>query len=158
MWDHKGLVGDVWIIDKETGHRKYVNGFTEYSLPLDKLPESFGGKAEVNAPAFYKYEFTAEKAMDTLLHVEGFFRGNVFVNGFNLGRHWTTSLDENYLYLPAPLVSEGKNEIVVFDVLATDNDKKVMLVKDFGVMDKKENSETDGKNLAGIGEVTVATN
>jgi beta-galactosidase len=156
MWDHKGLVGDIWIIDKETTHRKFVNSFTTHCLPLDTLPDKFNGKAEKDAPAFYKYEFDAEKATDTLLHFEGFFRGNVFVNGFNLGRHWTTSIDENYLYLPAPLIREGKNEIVIFDVLATDNDKKVMLVNDFGVMESKEKAETDAKNVAGIGEVTAA--
>ena len=153
---HKGLVGDIWIIDKETTHRKFVNSFTTYCLPLDTLPDKFNGKAEKDAPAFYKYEFDAEKATDTLLHCEGFFRGNVFVNGFNLGRHWTTSIDENYLYLPAPLIREGKNEIVIFDVLATDNDKKVMLVNDCGVMESKEKAETDAKNVAGIGEVTAA--
>ncbi|MBO7217314.1 MAG: beta-galactosidase, partial [Clostridia bacterium] len=71
LMDHKGLVGDVWIIDKEITHRKYINGFKVYSLPLDILPENFNGKAEINAPAFYKYEFNAEKTQDTLVHFEG---------------------------------------------------------------------------------------
>lgn len=127
MLDHKGLVGDIWIIDKELTHRKFINGFKVYSLPLDTLPCEFNGKAEINTPAFYKYEFNAENPQDTIVHFEGFFRGNVFVNGFNLGRHWTTELDENYLFLPAPLIKQGKNEIIVFDVLATENEKKISL-------------------------------
>lgn len=127
MLDHKGLVGNIWIIDKELTHRRFINGFKVYSLPLDTLPERFNGKAEVNAPAFYKYEFEAENPQDTIVHFEGFFRGNVFVNGFNLGRHWTTELDENYLFLPAPLIKKGKNEIVIFDILATDGKKKVSI-------------------------------
>ncbi len=125
--DRKGLVGDIWIIDKELNHRKYIHGFKVYSLPLDTLPTDFGGKAEANTPAFYKYEFDASEPKDTLVHFEGFFRGNVFINGFNLGRHWATAIDENYLFLPSPLIKTGKNEIIIFDVLATKDEKKVSL-------------------------------
>ena len=125
--DKKGLVGDMFLTDKEINHRKYFHGFKVYSLPLETLPEKFCGSAKLNTPAFYKYEFNAEKLMDTIVSFEGFTRGNVFINGFNLGRHWTTAIDENRLFLPAPLIKEGKNEIIVFDVLATDKEKKIEL-------------------------------
>lgn len=125
--DKKGLVGDIIVTDKELNHRKYIHGFKVYSLPLDTLPEKYEGKAEKNAPAFYKFTFTAENPQDTLIRFEGFFRGFAFINGFNLGRHWTTEIDDNKLFIPAPLIRAGENEIVVFDVLATDNEKKITL-------------------------------
>ena len=36
----------------------------------------------------------------------------VFVNGFNLGRYWKVG-PQNTLYLPAPLLHEGTNEVIV---------------------------------------------
>jgi beta-galactosidase len=49
------------------------------------------------------------------------------INGFNLGRHWTIEHSDNRLYIPAPLLREGENTIVVFDVLANEKEKSVFL-------------------------------
>ena len=59
------------------------------------------------------------------MHLKGFTRGAAFINSFNLGRHWNIENSENKLYIPAPLLKEGVNEIVVFDVLHKDGDKKI---------------------------------
>ena len=75
----------------------------------------------------YLYEVEVEECADTLLRLEGFTRGVAFVNGFNLGRHWTIEHSENKLFVPAPLLRPGKNQIVVFDVLANSNPKSVQL-------------------------------
>lgn len=123
----KGLIGDIMLFDLEYDVRTKPMGYDIYSLELDKLPESYSDKAEPNAPAFYKFEFYADKAEDTVLRLEGFTRGVAFINGFNLGRHWDIENSPNKLFIPAPLVKEGKNEIVVFDVLAKDTNKKLRL-------------------------------
>ena len=36
------------------------------------------------------------------------------VNGFNLGRYWNVG-PQKTLYVPAPLLREGENEVIVFD-------------------------------------------
>lgn len=123
--DYKGLLGNVILHDKLYDVENILLGFTIYKLPLESLPQSYSGEAKENAPAFYKYELTADKASDTVMHLEGFTRGVAFVNGFNLGRHWNIENSENKLYIPAPLLKEGVNEIVVFDVLHKDGDKKI---------------------------------
>jgi beta-galactosidase len=46
--------------------------------------------------------------------MEGFGKGCVFINGFNLGRFWEVG-PQKALYLPGPLIRKGKNEIVVFE-------------------------------------------
>ncbi len=127
--DFKGLVGDIVLWDKCYNVYTLPMDFEVYSIPLDTLPESFSSKASLNSPAFYKYEFDAEKPLDTVVNLEGFTRGVVFINGYNLGRHWNieTAKGENKLFIPAPLMREGKNEIVVFDVLHTEEEKKVIL-------------------------------
>ena len=125
--DRKGLIGDIVLHDYEYDAKPKVFGFDIYSIELDSLPDSYCGKAVKNAPAFYKYEFEAEEVADTILHVKGFTRGVAFINGFNLGRHWTIENFPNMLFIPAPLLKKGKNEIVVFDVLATDSEKSLHL-------------------------------
>jgi beta-galactosidase len=38
----------------------------------------------------------------------------VTVNGFNLGRYWEIGPQQT-LYVPAPMLKKGKNEIIVFE-------------------------------------------
>ena len=51
---------------------------------------------------------------DTFLDFEGWGKGCIFLNGFNLGRFWEIG-PQKRLYIPAPLLKEGQNEIVVFE-------------------------------------------
>ena len=46
--------------------------------------------------------------------MSGFTKGYVFVNGFNLGRYWEIGPTKT-LFVPAPMLKEGKNEIIVFE-------------------------------------------
>ena len=70
---------------------------------------------------FYKGIFNVDTPADTFLDMSGFGKGIVFVNGFNLGRYWNVGpfLD---LYLPAPILKSGENEIVVLEIDGTDCD------------------------------------
>lgn len=67
---------------------------------------------------------------DTVLRLTGFTRGVAFVNGVNLGRHWAAENSCNKLFVPAPFLKEGENELVIFDVLANANGKTVTLTDD----------------------------
>lgn len=51
---------------------------------------------------------------DTFLYPEGLEKGLVYVNGFLLGRYWARG-PQRALYLPAPLLKKGGNDIVVFE-------------------------------------------
>ena len=46
--------------------------------------------------------------------MEGWGKGCVLVNGFNIGRFWEIG-PQKRLYIPAPLLRQGKNEIIVFE-------------------------------------------
>ena len=41
--------------------------------------------------------------------------GFCVVNGFNLGRYWNSKGPQKTLYVPAPILKQGKNEIVVLE-------------------------------------------
>lgn len=105
----KGIDGHVQI----NGHT-HLN-WEEYTLPLDnidKLDYTLGYTKGL--PAFYHFTFDADKCCDTFLDFEGWGKGCIFLNGFNLGRYWEIG-PQKRLYIPAPLLREGKNEIVVFE-------------------------------------------
>ena len=41
---------------------------------------------------------------------QGWTKGQVFVNGFNLGRYWDIGPQES-LYVPGPLLQQGDNQV-----------------------------------------------
>lgn len=63
---------------------------------------------------------------DTFLRLDGWTKGVAFVNGFNLGRYWNKGPQQT-LYVPAPLLRLGENEIIIFELHGT-ADAAVMFV------------------------------
>ena len=52
---------------------------------------------------------------DTFIRLDGFTKGFVTVNGFNVGRYFNSAGPQKTLYVPSPLLHTGENEIVVFE-------------------------------------------
>ena len=123
--DRKGLLGDLYLYDFGFGIFSKCFRFQCYSYDVSKIPRKYDGKAECNAPAFYRYKLTVGEACDTYMWLKGFTRGYAFVNGFNLGRYWEIEGFDNRFYLPGALLNKGENDIVIFDVLANDFEKDV---------------------------------
>jgi len=53
---------------------------------------------------------------DTFLDTDGLTKGYIWANGHALGRFWETAGPQHALYLPAPFLLEGDNEIIVLDL------------------------------------------
>ena len=84
-----------------------------FSLPLQEPMTGKAGAAQDSA-AFYHGSFEAETVQDTFLNCSNFKKGVAYINGFNLGRYWEVG-PARTLYIPAPLLTHGKNEIVLFE-------------------------------------------
>lgn len=109
----KGIDGPVLI------NTRQHYGYDIYTLPLDNIDKLIFGDISASeikgtSPSFYRYTFEADECCDTFIDMEGFGKGCVFINGFNLGRFWEVG-PQKALYLPGPLIRKGKNEIVVFE-------------------------------------------
>ncbi|NRF94340.1 beta-galactosidase [Paenibacillus frigoriresistens] len=116
--DYKGITEGVRM------NNQFLFDWTIYPLPLDDLLAiPFGRSAEVSErndrPAFYRGEFTVEEAGDTFVRLDNWSKGVVWINGFNLGRYWEKGPQQT-LYLPAPLLRTGRNEIIVFELHHTE--------------------------------------
>lgn len=96
------------------------NHWEQYTLPLDdisKVDFSAGENekgSEREEPAFYRFTFTVREPGDTFLDFAGWGKGAAFVNGFNIGRFWEIG-PQKRLYIPAPLLKQGENEIILFE-------------------------------------------
>ncbi len=86
-----------------------------YPLPMQNTA-SLAYKAEPCAGAcFYRAHFQVQAPADTFVDMRSMGKGEVFINGQALGRFWDIG-PQGTLYLPAPWLKQGENEIVVFDL------------------------------------------
>ena len=69
-------------------------------------------------PVLRKGLFSLETVADTYLDMREFGKGSVWVNGHHIGRYWQVGPQQT-LYIPAPWLREGENEVVVFEMLKT---------------------------------------
>lgn len=105
----KGIAGCVQL----NGHVHY--NWEMYTLPFNNLEKlDFSKGYEEGIPGFYKFVFEVEEAGDTFLDFGGWGKGCAFLNGFNLGRFWEIG-PQKRLYIPAPLLKKGRNEIILFE-------------------------------------------
>ena len=104
---------------------QYHFGWDMYSLPMEDELDGLKFKAAdgnpVNKPTFLRGYLDIEgEPCDTFIRFDGFHKGFVKINGFNLGRYFNDAGPQKTLFVPAPVLKEGKNEILVFESDSTD--------------------------------------
>ena len=92
-----------------------LTGWQVYCLPMTSPDGLTGWQTKaIPGPAFHRGTFTLASVADTYLDVSRLGKGFVWVNGHNLGRTWEIG-PQLSLYLPAPWLQKGSNQVVVFD-------------------------------------------
>jgi beta-galactosidase len=115
--ESKGLIGPALLDGVE------VVDWSVIPLGFDTLPAAVRRGApgshitSISGPAFAGGVFELDEPVDLFLDTTGWGKGSVFVNGVNIGRYWSRGPGTT-MYVPAPLVHAGANEIVVFETLA----------------------------------------
>ena len=71
----------------------------------------------IAGPSFALAEFDGSEGTDLFFDTRHWGKGVVWINGFNLGRYWSRG-PQRTLAVPGPLVRDGRNEIVVFELTA----------------------------------------
>ncbi|MBQ8546215.1 MAG: beta-galactosidase [Clostridia bacterium] len=109
MMRKKGITGRLLL-----GNNIIHFNWQVYPLPMDNLFKVEYGK-DFNEPScFLKGKFNVDKVADTFIYLDNFKKGFVQINGFNIGRYWEIG-PQRSLYVPASILHEGENEIVVFE-------------------------------------------
>ncbi len=96
-----------------------LSNFEIYLIDLENLEKLEYSQPKERFPKFMKGRFKALPGKTCFVHLDGFKKGYVFVNGFNLGRYWETGPQKS-LHLPGALLKED-NEIIVFELDGADN-------------------------------------
>lgn len=95
-----------------------INGWTVSPLPLYKanVSHSEWRKVSINKqPAFFRGTFELNSLGDCFVDTRNWGKGAVWVNGHSLGKFWNIGPQQT-LYLPAPWLKKGENEIIVFEM------------------------------------------
>ncbi|MDY4700101.1 MAG: beta-galactosidase, partial [Oscillospiraceae bacterium] len=63
---------------------------------------------------FMRGHFKAQSQNDCFVHLDGFKKGCVYINGFNIGRYWEIG-PQRALYIPGVLLKD-ENEIIILEL------------------------------------------
>jgi beta-galactosidase len=103
---------DLDAIVRDGASRLLAEGSRSRGAAADSTTESTGG------PAFVQAGFDLDEPTDLYLDTEGWGKGVAWINGFCLGRYWSRG-PQRTLYVPAPVVRAGRNEVMLFEQNAT---------------------------------------
>ncbi|PRP89805.1 beta-galactosidase [Planoprotostelium fungivorum] len=117
QYDQKGIIRGV------TADGNYVFNWTSWSLPLrdeDVISLNFTSQdvsSPHDHPTFYRAEFNVQgQPQNTYLLLDGWTKGQAWINGFNLGRYWPAVGPQKTLYVPNVVLKRGKNEIILLEL------------------------------------------
>jgi beta-galactosidase len=82
------------------------------------LPDS----GTVDGPVLRKGRFVLSDVADTYADMRSWGKGHVWINGRSIGKYWNIGPQQT-LYVPAPWLKKGENEIVVLEELNTGQDR-----------------------------------
>ena len=104
--DKKGITG-LEIVPSN------LYNFNVWTLPLDNV-DKVKENDDHTFPLFLKGTFKTSSKDDCFVHFDGFTKGVIYVNGFNLGRYNKIG-PQKALYLPGCILKED-NEIVILEL------------------------------------------
>lgn len=91
-----------------------------YPLPMQNVTSQPYNSTSCSGACFYHASFQVDESVDSFIDTRSLGKGEVFINGKPLGRFWSIGPQQT-LYLPAPWLRKGANEIVVFDLVGKPN-------------------------------------
>lgn len=121
----KGLIGDVRVdgelLSRWTASPLALDPIAPAALAVLAAGEPTAGESAADdviaGPVFASGSFELASIDDRYLCLDGFRKGVAWVNGFCLGRYWSRG-PQKTLAVPGPVLREGRNEVVVFELHA----------------------------------------
>ncbi|KAM6933824.1 beta-galactosidase-1-like protein 2 [Xenentodon cancila] len=131
----KGLVGEIQL------NTHLLRDFIIHSLDMkpgfvNRLETSghwMSMRQQPSFPAFFHAKlYLNSSPKDTYIKLPGWSKGVVFINGKNLGRYWSIGPQQT-LYVPAPWLHRGNNQVIVFEEQETDGKIQFTSTPDYGM-------------------------
>ena len=140
---------------------RVASGEVKGSVPGLALTQGYEGSkklADIMKPGYHRGYFTINKVGDTFLNLENWGKGQVYVNGHAVGRHWYIGPQQT-LYVPGCWLKKGKNEVIVLDVMGPRGERTIEGLQK-PIIDKlnlegPQTHRAEGQNLDLSGEKPV---
>ena len=125
--DYKGITESVTLSVDKDGHELVWNlkRWNIFTIPdsyaaackaLDTAKRDSLTRMMFKGSGYYRGYFNLKRVGDTFLNMEAFGKGQVYVNGYPVGRFWSIGPQQT-LYVPGCWLKKGRNEVVVLDVV-----------------------------------------
>ena len=123
--DFKGIVGDVVFAAEVDGTeitwkpQVWQNAIIpdDYEIAKEVFDKGLVNENQLMGKiGYYRGSFNLKKVGDTFLNMEQFGKGQVYVNGYAVGRFWNIGPQQT-LYIPGCWLKKGQNEVIVLDVV-----------------------------------------
>jgi beta-galactosidase len=115
----KGLIGPALLdgteLEEWSVRAVDLPSLDPFRAAAVELPAGSSGRGGVAGPSVSFGSFEADGPGDRYLRLDGWTKGNAFVNGFNLGRYWSRG-PQRTLYVPGPLIRAGANELAILEL------------------------------------------
>ena len=107
---------------------------------------------------YYRGYFDLKKVGDTFLNLENWGKGQVYVNGHAVGRHWYIGPQQT-LYVPGCWLKKGQNEVIVLDVMGPRGERTIEGLQkpiiDKLNLDRPQTHRLEGQTIDLSGETPV---
>jgi beta-galactosidase len=136
----KGLIGPA-LLDREELDYWRIRGLALASLgtgagQLGALSRDINGAGGVAGPSLSFGTYEADGPEDRYLRLDGWTKGNAYVNGFNVGRYWSRG-PQRTLFVPGPLIRQGSNTLAILELQgSTTKDVRFVAGPDLGPDEK----------------------
>ncbi|CAA0821140.1 Beta-galactosidase 17 [Striga hermonthica] len=173
IFDRKGILSSVYLDEQPLYKWKTLPvSFQKPSqvkkadpiIPNDEVKEFVQASARKKLrntklsiePAFYSGQFEVDKVGDTYLSFGGWSKGVAFVNDVNVGRFWPSVGPQCSLYVPAPILRQGNNTLVILELETASPDLFVRSVENADFSCAPRSSELGPETAAVAAAVTAA--
>lgn len=128
-FDFKGILGNVTV---QTFNEPYYEELSDWEITgfafedISKIEsffvaDRFQYEMKKNGllrdgPVLFYGELEITEIADTFWNTDGWGKGVLFVNGFNVGRYWSLVAPQKSIHIPRDLLKRGVNKFVVLEL------------------------------------------
>ena len=154
--DFKGIVGDVVFAAEVDGTeitwkpQVWQNAIIpdDYEIAKEVFDKGLVNENQLMGKiGYYRGSFNLKKVGDTFLNMEQFGKGQVYVNGYAVGRFWNIGPQQT-LYIPGCWLKKGQNEVIVLDVVGPSG-APCLFAQDHPELDKLNVEKSQSHNNPG---------
>ncbi|KOX75741.1 Beta-galactosidase [Melipona quadrifasciata] len=144
--DYKGLT-EVFLNNARLPGPWKMTGFRlDYVDPFLSGSALSANGTLYDGPVVLRGDFVISgQPMDTYLNTVGWGKGVAFVNGRNLGRYWPLAGPQMTLYVPAPYLRTGQNQLVLVELEYVPTPREIKLQNE-PILDYKARYSNSGDN------------